>query len=439
MADLVGFSKQGSVGIITVDNPPVNALSPGVPEGIVAGVKAGLADDEVTAMVLIGAGRSFIAGADIKHLGKARSAAASNYRDIIEASDKPIVAAIHGYALGGGLETAMACHYRIAVESAKVGLPEVLIGILPGGAGTQRLPRLIGPRAALDIIVSGRHVPAPEAGELGIVDAVVPDANLLDSAIAFAQKIADVRPVPKIRDNDEKLAEARQDPGMFDAMRKKIARKARNQIAPYQCIRCVQAAVELPFDEGVKRERELFQELVNGDEAKALRFAFFSERLANKIPDIGRDIPARDIASAAVIGAGTMGGGIAMVFADAGIPVKLLEANQDALDRGVAKIRGNYQTSVKRGSLAADALETRMALIDPVLDYAAIGDADIVIEAVFEDMAVKKEVFAILDKVMKDGAVLASNTSTLDIDEIASATRRPEAVIGTHFSARPTS
>lgn len=433
MADLVGFSKQGSVGIITVDNPPVNALSPGVPEGIVAGVKAGLADDEVTAMVLIGAGRSFIAGADIKHLGKARSAAASNYRDIIEASDKPIVAAIHGYALGGGLETAMTCHYRIAVESAKVGLPEVLIGILPGGAGTQRLPRLIGPRAALDIIVSGRHVPAPEAGELGIVDAVVPDANLLDSAIAFAQNIADVRPVPKIRDNDEKLAEARQDPGMFDAMRKKIARKARNQIAPYQCIRCVEAAVELPFDEGVKRERELFQELVNGDEAKALRFAFFSERLANKIPDIGRDIPARDIASAAVIGAGTMGGGIAMVFADAGIPVKLLEANQDALDRGVAKIRGNYQTSVKRGSLAADALETRMALIDPVLDYAAIGDADIVIEAVFEDMAVKKEVFAILDKVMKDGAVLASNTSTLDIDEIASATRRPEAVIGTHF------
>ena len=433
MADLVGFSKQGSVGIVTVDNPPVNALSPGVPEGIVAGVRAGLADDGIKAMVLIGAGRSFIAGADIKHLGKARSAAASNYRDIIEASDKPIVAAIHGYALGGGLETAMACHYRIAVESAKVGLPEVLIGILPGGAGTQRLPRLIGPRAALDIIVSGRHVPAPEAGELGIVDAVVPDANLLDSAIAFAQKIADVRPVPKIRDNDEKLAEARQDPGMFDAMRKKIARKARNQIAPYQCIRCVEAAVELPFDEGVKRERELFQELVNGDEAKALRFAFFSERLANKISDIGRDIPARDIASAAVIGAGTMGGGIAMVFADAGIPVKLLEANQDALDRGVAKIRGNYQTSVKRGSLAADALETRMALIDPVLDYAAIGDADIVIEAVFEDMAVKKEVFAILDKVMKDGAVLASNTSTLDIDEIASATRRPETVIGTHF------
>ena len=433
MTDLVRYAKQGSVGIITVDNPPVNALSPGVPEGIVAGVEAGLADDDVKAMVLIGAGRSFIAGADIKHLGKARSSAANNYRDIVEASEKPIVAAIHGYALGGGLETAMACHYRIAVESAKVGLPEVLIGILPGGAGTQRLPRLIGPRAALDIIVSGRHVPAPEAGDLGIVDAVVPDTGLLDSAVAFAQNIADVRPVPRIRDNDEKLAEAREDPGMFDSMRKKIARKARNQIAPYHCIRCVEAAIELPFDEGVKLERKLFQEIVNGDEAKALRFAFFSEREANKIPDIGRDTPTGNIASAAVIGAGTMGGGIAMVFADAGIPVKLLEANQDALDRGVAKIRGNYETSVKRGSLAADALEPRMALIDPVLDYATIGDADIVIEAVFENMDVKKEVFAALDAVMKDGAVLASNTSTLDIDEIASATKRPEAVIGTHF------
>jgi 3-hydroxyacyl-CoA dehydrogenase len=433
MADLVRYSKQGAIGIITVDNPPVNALSPGVPEGIVAGVEAGLADGEVTAMVLIGAGRSFIAGADIKHLGKARSSAASNYRDIVEASAKPIVAAIHGYALGGGLETAMACHYRIAATSAKVGLPEVLIGILPGGAGTQRLPRLIGPKAALDIIVSGRHVPAPEAGDLGIVDAVVPDAGLLDSAIAFAEKIADIRPVPKIRDNDEKLAEAKEDPGMFDAMRKKIARRARNQIAPYQCIRCVEAAIALPFDEGVKRERELFQEIVNGDEAKALRFAFFSERLANKIPDIGRDTPAKDIATAAVIGAGTMGGGIAMVFADAGIPVKLLDANREALDKGMATIKGNYETSVKRGSLAAAALERRMALIEPVLDYAAIGAADIVIEAVFEDMTVKKEVFATLDAVMKEGAVLASNTSTLDIDEIASATKRPEAVIGTHF------
>jgi 3-hydroxyacyl-CoA dehydrogenase len=327
----------------------------------------------------------------------------------------------------------MACHYRIAATSAKVGLPEVLIGILPGGAGTQRLPRLIGPKAALDIIVSGRHVPAPEAGDLGIVDAVVPDAGLLDSAIAFAEKIADIRPVPKIRDNDEKLAEAKEDPGMFDAMRKKIARRARNQIAPYQCIRCVEAAIALPFDEGVKRERELFQEIVNGDEAKALRFAFFSERLANKIPDIGRDTPAKDIATAAVIGAGTMGGGIAMVFADAGIPVKLLDANREALDKGMATIKGNYETSVKRGSLAAAALERRMALIEPVLDYAAIGAADIVIEAVFEDMTVKKEVFATLDAVMKEGAVLASNTSTLDIDEIASATKRPEAVIGTHF------
>jgi len=433
MADLVKFSKQGSIGIITVDNPPVNALSPGVPEGIIECVNQGNADPDVKAMVFIGAGRSFIAGADIKHVGKPKTEAGFTYRPIIDDSAKPIVAAIHGYALGGGLETAMSCQYRIAVKSAKVGLPEVLIGILPGGGGTQRLPRLIGPKKALELIVTGRHVPAPEACELGILDAVVDDDKLLPEAIAFAEKIADVRPLPRIRDNDDKLAEAKEDPGMFDAMRKKIERRARNQLAPYQCIRCVEAAVELPFDEGLNRERELFDEISNGEQAKALRYAFFAERQANKIPDIGKDIAARGVSSAAVIGSGTMGGGIAMVFADADIPVKLLDMSQEALDYGMAKIKGNYETSVKRGSMAADELPKRLALIDPVIDFDAIKDVDMVIEAVYEEMNVKKAVFARLDEVMQPDAVLATNTSTLDIDEIAGATNRPESVIGTHF------
>ncbi len=434
MTELVTLSKQGAIGVITVDNPPVNALSPGVPEGLVDCVKAGNADPEIKAMVLRGAGRSFIAGADIKFLGQKKTEAGLTYRTIIDDSDKPIVAAIHGYALGGGLETALACQYRVATKDAKVGLTEVLIGVLPGGAGTQRLPRLIGPKAALEMIVTGRHVPAPEAQGLGILDDLAENNDaLLDTAVAYAEKIADVRPLPRIRDNDEKLAEAKEYPGMFDAMRKKIERRARNQNAPYHCIKCVEAAVELPFDEGVARERELFEELVNADEAKSLRFAFFAERQANKIPDIDKGTQSRAINTAAVVGAGTMGGGIAMCFADAGIPVKLLEMNQEALDKGLAKIRANYETSVKRGSLAADAVDTRMGLITPALDYDKIGDADIVIEAVFEEMPVKKTVFGELDKVMKDGAILASNTSTLDIDEIASATKRPADVIGTHF------
>jgi len=434
MTDLVTFTKQGAIGVITVDNPPVNALSPGVPEGLVACVQKGNADPDIKAMVLRGAGRSFIAGADIKFLGQKKTEAGLTYRTIIDDSDKPIVAAIHGYALGGGLETALACQYRVATRDAKVGLPEVLIGVLPGGNGTQRLPRLIGPKAALEMIVTGRHVPAPEASTLGILDDLAENHDaLLDTAVAYAERIADVRPLPRVRDDDSRLAEAKDDPDMFDAMRKKIERRARNQNAPYHCIKCVEAAVSMPFEEGCARERELFEELVNADEAKSLRFAFFAERQANKIPDIDKGTQSRTIDTAAVVGAGTMGGGIAMCFADAGIPVKLLEMNAEALDRGLAKIRANYETSVKRGSLAADAVDTRMNLITPALEYDLIGDADIVIEAVFEEMPVKKQVFAELDRVMKPGAVLASNTSTLDIDEIASATKRPADVLGTHF------
>ena len=432
--NLVRFEKHGAIGVIVVDNPPVNALSPGVPEGIIASVDAGVADPEIKAMVLIGAGRSFIAGADIRQFGKNRPPLKRKTYDAFEESPKPIVAAIHGYALGGGLENALGCHYRVAVASAKVGLPEVLIGLLPGGGGTQRLPRLIGPKIALDLITSGRHVPAEEAAEMGILDLVVPaDADLKAEAIAFAEDIADSRPLRLIRNDDSKLGEAFADGDIFEAKKKQIARRARNQIAPYNNIAAVKAACELPFDEGIKRERELFEELVSSDESAALRYAFFAEREAQKLPDVPKGTPVRSIESAAVIGAGTMGGGIAMCFADAGIPVKVLEASQEALDKGFERIRNNYEVSVKRGSLDAEEMERRFARLEKVTSYDDIGDADVVVEAVFEEMGVKKQVFGELDRVMKPDALLLSNTSALDIDEIAEATSRPEEVGGAHF------
>src|SRR5712672_1746979 len=375
--ELVRFETIDGVGVITVDNPPVNALSPGVPDGIVAAVDRGNADPSVKAMVLIGAGRSFIAGADIRQFGKGspRPASARRHYDVMDDSPKPVVAAIHGYALGGGLETALACHYRVAVPSAKVGLPEVLIGILPGAGGTQRLPRLTGPKVALEMITSGRHVPAAEAHKLGIIDEIVPEGQLKEAAIAFARKIADKRPLPVIRERDDKLAEAKSDPVMFDNFRKTIARRARNQRAPYACIEAVEAAVKLPFDEGIALERKLFDEQVNSAEARALRYAFFAEREAAKLPDIPRDTPLRPTDTAAVVGAGTMGGGIAMSFADYGYSVKITDSTKEALERGMQRIRANYETSVKRGSLTAEEMEKRLARIEPVLDYDAIGRA----------------------------------------------------------------
>jgi len=433
MPELVDYKKHGAIGVITINNPPVNALSPGVPEGIYESLQQGMKDPGVKAMVLIGGGRSFIAGADIKHVGKQKSPVGMKWRDDMEKMEKPVVAAIHGFALGGGLESAMCCHYRLAVPSAKVGLPEVLIGILPGGGGTQRLPRLIGPKKALDLIVTGRHVPAPEAKELGIIDELAPEDDLLGAAIAYAEKIADVRPLPRVGEMQDKLQEAKDDPGLFDAMRKKIARTARNQVAPYKCIECVEAAVSLPLEEGLAVERRLFDEIRDGEETRALKHVFWAEREATKIPDIPRDTPTKDIRSGAVVGAGTMGGGIAMCFANAGIPVKLLEKDKEALDKGYARIRNTYEISVKRGSLDAAAVDERMALIEPVLDYAAIANADMVIEAVYENLDLKREIFRTLDKTMKPGAILASNTSTLDIDAMAAETNRPEAVLGTHF------
>src|SRR5262252_7830511 len=399
---LVRFENVDGIGVITIDNPPVNALSPGVPEGIVESVERGNADPDIRATVLIGAGRSFIAGADIRTFGTNRPPPVPGRRphQILDASRKPVVAAIHGYALGGGLELALASHYRIAVPSAKVGLPEVLIGILPGSGGTQRLPRLIGPKAAMEMIVSGRHVPAEEANRLGIIDELVPEGSYLRAAaIAFARRDADTRPVPRIRDRDEKLSEAKADPGIFEAMRKSIARRARNQKAPYHCITAVEAACTMPFDDGARRERELFDELENSAEARALRYAFFAEREVAKLPDIPRETPLRPIETAAIVGAGTMGGGIAMSFAEFGFPVKLLEASQEALDRGLSRIRSNYETSVRRGSLTEAEMERRLKLIDPVQSYDDIGQCDVVIEAVFERIPVKEEVFKKLDEV----------------------------------------
>ncbi|MBY0331244.1 MAG: enoyl-CoA hydratase/isomerase family protein [Acetobacteraceae bacterium] len=431
--EVVRFEVVDGIGVITVDYPPVNALGPGVSDGICAAVAKGEADPTVRAMVLMGAGRSFIAGADIRRFGTPRPPSPKRSYEALDESTKPVVAAIHGYALGGGLENAMACTWRIAVPSAKVGLPEVLIGILPGGGGTQRLPRLIGPKAALEMIVSGRHVPAEEAKSLGIIDEIIPGRDLRAEAIAFAQGIADRRPLRRVSAMTERLAEAT--PALFEEMRKSIARKARNQKAPYHCIAAVEAATRLAFAEGIAEERRLFNELENAEEAKALRYAFFAEREVAKLPHLPKDLEIPEIRTIAVVGAGTMGGGIAMSFADAGYPVKLMDANAEGLERGMQRIRDNYAVSVKRGSLTQAEMDARLPRIEPVAGYADIADCDAVIEAVFEQIPVKQAVFAELDAHMKPGALLFTNTSAIDIDRIAGATKRPEAVAGTHYFA----
>ncbi len=430
---VVRYDVEDGIGVITIDNPPVNALGPGVTEGIIESLEKGEADPNVKGFVMIGAGRSFIAGADIRGFDKSRPPPKRRSYDLLDEVSKPVVAAIHGYALGGGLEHALGCHYRVAVADAKVGLPEVLIGIIPGGCGTQRLPRLIGPKAALEMITSGRHVPAPEAKELGIIDEIVDGKDLRGAAIAYAKSKAAVRPLPRVSARTDKIAEVKNDPGMFDAMRKSIARKARGQKAPYACIDAVEAATKLSFADGVAEERRLFLDLVSSDQAKALRYAFFSEREVNRIPGLPKDLKLPEVKTMAVIGAGTMGGGIAMSFADAGMPVKLLDASKEVLDRGIARIRDNYAVSVKRGSLSQEEMDKRLALITPVETYEEIADSDAVIEAVFEQMPVKKAVFTELDRVMKPEALLFTNTSALNIDEIAATTKRPEMVAGTHY------
>jgi 3-hydroxyacyl-CoA dehydrogenase len=426
------FEKRGNVGIIWIDNPPVNAISVGVRKAMIDGVAQLQKDPEIQAGVLACQGRTFMAGADITEFGKPLlSPSLHEAVNALEGCTKPIVAAIHGTAFGGGLESALACHYRVAVAKAQVGLPEVKLGILPGAGGTQRLPRLIGVEAALAIIVSGDPVPASQAAKLGVIDKIV-DGDLTDGAVAFAKELITKKaPARRIRDiaiDASKLAA-----GFFDDAHKRIAKEKKNLFAPQRIVDALQAASTLPFDQGIARERELFMQCMQNSQAKALQHVFFAERKVGNIPNLDKSVKPREIKKVAVIGAGTMGGGIAMNFVNVGIPVTVLEVKQDALDRGLGVIRKNYENTASKGRLTMDQVEQRMGLLTPTLSYEGLGDADLIIEAVFETMAIKKEVFGKLDKVAKPGAVLASNTSYLSIDEIAASTSRPGDVLGMHF------
>ncbi|MFN9033414.1 MAG: 3-hydroxyacyl-CoA dehydrogenase NAD-binding domain-containing protein [Alphaproteobacteria bacterium] len=429
------LSMDGDVAVITLNSPPVNALSANVREGLFEGFKAATADPAAKAIVLICEGRTFIAGADITEFGGAsRGPSLFDVQEMMENAPKPVIAAIHGTALGGGLEVALVAHYRVAVPSARLGLPEVNLGLLPGAGGTQRLPRVAGPEKALEMMTSGRHAPAKEALEMGLVDELAEEGKLREAAVAFARRcVAENKPLVKVRDNNAKVEAARGKPEIFEAFRKANARKFRGFLAPEYNIRCIEAAVNLPFDEGLAVERKLFGELVTGSQSAAQRYSFFAERQAQKIPDVPDDTPLIPVKSVGIIGAGTMGGGIAMNFANVGIPVTLIEVQKEALERGLKVIRGNYERTASRGGITAAQVEERMALINGSLDMNALAPVDLVIEAVFERMDVKKDIFTKLDAICKPGAILATNTSGLNIDEIASVTKRPEAVIGLHF------
>jgi 3-hydroxyacyl-CoA dehydrogenase len=427
---------EGDIGVLTLSYPPVNALSQVMREAIVEGVREANANPAIKAIVLVCDGRTFLAGADITEFGKPPKAPSlREAQDQIENAGKPVIAAIHGTALGGGLEVALCCHYRVAVPSAKCGLPEVHLGLLPGAGGTQRLPRIVGVEQALDMILNGSHVSAKKCLEMGLVDALVPEGELRAGAIAFARTVlTENRPLRKVRDNDDKLIAARAHPEIFAKVRQANARKFRGFPAPEANIQCVEAAVNLSFEEGLATERRLFTELVAGTPSIAQRYAFFAERKATKIPDVPEDTPTARVAKVGIIGAGTMGGGIAMNFANVGIPVVLVETQQAALDRGLAVVRKNYENSARRGRFTTEQVEQRVALLTGSLQMEDLADCDLVIEAVFENMAIKKEIFGKLDRICKPGAVLATNTSALDVNEIASAaTSRPEAVVGMHF------
>jgi 3-hydroxyacyl-CoA dehydrogenase len=426
------YTLHGGVAILTLNNPPVNAMGHAARQELAAHLDAAWRDPAVKAIVIIGAGKLFCGGADVKAFNTPASRAEPSSRTIvksIEASQKPVIAAIHGSALGLGLEFAMGCHYRIAQRGAKLGLPEVKLGLLPGGGGTQRLPRLAGVEAAVRMITQGEPVTADEALAMGLVDEVAA-GELLPAALAFAERVAQRSDHPVAA---QRQAQAPADSRYFETQRAKIAAAKRGLPAPLECLACIEAAVTLPFDEGMKFERERFDVLVNGTESKALRHLFLAERAAAKISNIPPDVPAAEIRKVAVIGAGTMGGGIAMSFASAGIPVILVETKQEAVDRGLATIRKNYAGTVAKGKLAQEEADRRIARIQPSLELAAVAEADLVIEAVFEDMGVKKELFGKLDALCKPDAVLATNTSRLDVNEIAASTSRPASVIGLHF------
>jgi 3-hydroxyacyl-CoA dehydrogenase len=432
---VVDLSIEGEVALVTINSPPVNALSQPVREGLKRGVEAAEANGAVKAIIIICDGRTFIAGADISEFGK--PPAPPSLHDALNAMEnasKPVIAAIHGTALGGGFEVALTAHYRIAVPSAKCGLPEIKLGIIPGAGGTQRLPRLIGAEKALDVILSGTPFGAREAKEWGVVDELAEEGKLRESAIAYAKRlIAEKAPLKKVRDRSDKVEPARGHPEIFEAVRKANARKYRGFEAWKKAIESVENAVNLPFDEGMAKERAIFSELVVTNQSKAQRYVFFAERQAAKVADIPANEPTRKIAKVGVIGAGTMGGGISMNFLSAGIPVTIVETSKEALDRGVSIMRRNYENTAKKGRMTMSEVEERIGRLSPTLDFNALADADLVIEAVFEDMDLKKNIFERLDTIAKPGAILASNTSYLDVDAIGAMTKRPEDVLGTHF------
>jgi 3-hydroxyacyl-CoA dehydrogenase len=411
----------------------VNALSRGVRDGLLEGVTRADADASVEAILVLCAGRTYIAGADIREFGQAAGGASLiAVHEALEGASKPTISAIHGTALGGGLETALACHFRVAVDSARFGLPEVKLGLLPGAGGTQRLPRVVGVRKALEMMISGDQVGADFALGCGLIDEIVDD--LLEGGLAFANKVvAEGRELIKVRDLDDKLDEARKDPDLFSGFRKSIARKTRGFEAPEAIVQCVEDALAKPFDEGAKAEGRRFLELVTGAQSAAQRYYFFAERQANKLPDVPRDTAQIPVSKVGMIGAGTMGGGISMNFLNAGIPVTIVEARQEALDRGLGTIRKNYERTASKGRITQQDVEDRIGRLTPTLQLEELADCDLIIEAVFESMELKKEIFARLDDIARPGAILASNTSALNLDAIAAATARPESVIGLHF------
>jgi len=424
-----------NVGVLTLNSPPVNALSANVREGLDIGIKKAIENNDVQAIVIICEGRTFIAGADISEFGKEpKGPSLFEVQDIMENSSKPVIAAIHGTALGGGLEVALTCHYRIAVKSAKCGLPEVNLGLLPGAGGTQRLPRLVGVEQALKMVTSGLHLPAEQCLQNGLIDKLANNDDLLNDSISFAKEIIEEnRPLKKVRDIDEKVKAARGNDELFQNFRKSIERKTRGFLAPEYNIQCIEAAVNKPFDEGIKVERDLFIKLISGNQSAAQRYFFFAQRQVAKIPDIPKETELLDINKVGIIGAGTMGGGIAMNFANAGIPVTIIEQNQERLDKGIGIIRKNYENTAAKGRISLEDVDKRMQFIDGNISIDSLSDKDLIIEAVFENMDLKKEIFSKLDLIAKDSAILATNTSALNINEIAETTKRPESVIGLHF------
>jgi 3-hydroxyacyl-CoA dehydrogenase len=431
MSNPISTSKHGDVLIVTSNNPPVNALSAPVRQGLVDAIEQAEGDDEVKALVIACEGQTFFAGADITEFGKPPIMPwLPEVVDRIEACSKPVIAAIHGTALGGGLEVALGCHYRAAVPSAKLGTPEVKLGLLPGAGGTQRLPRVAGVEKALQMCATGNPIGAKEGFEAGLIDRLV-EGDLVQHAVAYADEVKDIRPLPRSSERQDRVGQV--DQSVFDDFRKANARKFRGFDAPQANIDAVRIATEKPYGEGVIEERKLFMELMSGSQARAQQYFFFAERKAAKIDDIPEDTKPRDIGKVGIIGAGTMGGGIAMNFLSAGIPVTIVEMGQEALDRGTGVVRKNYEASAAKGRFTAEQVEKAMGLLNPTLDFEALSDCDLIIEAVYEDMDVKKEVFGRLDAIAKPGAILASNTSYLNVDEIAASTSRPQDVVGLHF------